>query len=621
MLQSRTQKITIKISLLRPLMLVLAALIAGIILQFATTPAAASPSIAELQAMRDTDPAALLARLEAELAAIPADADSRYVAEQFRHRAELLRERGDYVRAREDAMAFQQRADALGDPLLRSASLMLHGTIDAEQSNIAEALDRFHEARRLLEAGNETRELSRVNNAIGVAHNFSLDFTRAKLYYEEALRLARQVGDATLEGNALGNLALTVSEIEGPEAGLVLHQEAMALAQRRGDPHGEALQQANICQRLLHASRLDEARSTCNEAIGKLTALRLTRPLAGVRMTLGDLSREQGQLREALGYYEAALEQAKDVVPMVELTLRNSLSEVHDALGETDKALHQLKAKVTLQDELQARKRQSLIEELEVRYRVEQRERQLQVMTLDAELQEARLQQRTLMLMATAVALALASLGALLAWRGYRVEVQLERKLAARNQALEKALAEISVLARTDSLTGLWNRRAFEELTAREIARAKRTQQPMTIVLADIDNFKAINDHRGHEVGDKVIKDAAQQLRSTLRKVDLVCRWGGEEFLCLLPDSGIGAARQAMQRIRNQLALHPVRVDGESITITMTYGIAVLDDDLAAAVRSADAAMYEGKRSGRDLIVVADAKAGSEGTPNSEAAP
>lgn len=580
-------------------------MIAGLLVLLSPWLSVAAPGITELQALRSTDPAALLARLEAELNAIAPDADPRYVAEQFRHRAELLRERGEYDRARMDADVFKERADALGDPLLRSASLMLHGTIDAEQSNIAAALDRFHEARRLLEASNETAELSRVNNAIGVAHNFTLDFVRARHYYEAALRLAREAGDPTLEGNALGNLALTVSEIEGPRAGLLLHQEALALAQARGDAHGAALQLGNICQRLVQADRFDDALAGCRNAIDQLSALQLARPLAGVRMTLGDLSREQGLLREALSHYAAALELAQGVVPMVELTLRNSLSEVHDALGEPEPALRQLQAKMRLQDELRARERQLQVDELEVSYKVEQRERQLELMTLDAELQEARLQQRNMLLVAAAIALGLVSLGGLLAWRGYRIEVQLERKLAARNTALERALKEISILARTDSLTGLWNRRAFEELTEREIARAKRTGQPLTVALADVDNFKAINDQFGHEAGDKVIKAVAAQIRSTLRKVDLVCRWGGEEFLCLLPESDVGAASGAMQRIRHQLSLHPVEVGGESLAITLTYGIAVLTDDFAAATRAADAAMYKGKSRGRSLIVVA----------------
>lgn len=587
--------------------------IAGCLLQLAALLALASPGLAELQSLRDSDPAALLAQLDRELAAIPADADPVHVAHQFRMRAEMMRERGEYARARDDANVFQQRANALDDPLLRSAALVLHGTIDAEQSMIAEALDRFHEARRLLEQHKQTRELARVNNAIGVAHNFMLDYVRARHYYQESLRLAREVGDATLEGNALGNLALTVSEIEGPEAGLLLHQEAMALAQTRGDQHGMALQRANLCQRLMQAGRIDDARRTCNEAIDQLTELKLTRPLSGVHMSLGDLSREQGQLREALGHYEAALALAQGVVPMVELTLRKGLSEVHDALGEPEQALHQLQERIALSEELQARERKSAVEELEVRYGVERRERQLQLMTLDAELQESRLQRRTLMLVATAVALLLASLGGLLAWRGYRIEAGLERTLAARNLALEKALSEISMLARTDSLTGLWNRRAFEELTAREISRAQRGNQPLTVAMADIDNFKHLNDRLGHEAGDRVIQTVAEQLRGTLRKVDLVSRWGGEEFLCLMPDCSVDAARHAMQRVRGQLAAHPIRFGDESIRVTLTFGIAALTDDLAVAVREADAAMYEGKRAGRDRIVVSTASGGPSG--------
>ncbi len=192
--------------------------------------------------MRGTDPSALLPILDQLLAEIEPDTDELYVAHLHRLRAETLRDRGEYDRAREDAAEFETVARRLNDPLLMSRSLMLHGTIDAEQNNIANALDRFHEARRLLEAVDEPGELSRVNTAIGVAHNFALDFVRARRYYEEALRLARLAGDPALETSALGNLALAVSEIEGPEVGLPMHHEALALAEKRGDLHGVALQ-------------------------------------------------------------------------------------------------------------------------------------------------------------------------------------------------------------------------------------------------------------------------------------------------------------------------------------------------------------------------------------------
>ncbi len=90
-----------------------------------------------------------------------------------------------------------------------------------------------------------------------------------------------------------------------------------------------------------------------------------------------------------------------------------------------------------------------------------------------------------------------------------------------------------------------------------------------------------------------------------VRRTDSVCRWGGEEFLFLLPDNDTSAAVQAMERVRQNLAEDPLQLEGDSISITLTFGIAPVDDDVDAAIRKADAAMYEGKRDGRDRVVVA----------------
>jgi diguanylate cyclase (GGDEF)-like protein len=328
--------------------------------------------------------------------------------------------------------------------------------------------------------------------------------------------------------------------------------------------------------------------------------------VAGVQMTLGDISRSQGDLRDAVAHYEAALVEAAGVVPRVELTLRRQLAETYDALGEALPALRHLQEMVRLREELDTRERQSEVEELEMRYQVEQHERQLEVLTLDAALQEARLRQRTIMLVATAAALLLASLAALLAWRGYRTEVRLEKKLTAHNESLEAALNQINHMARTDPLTGLWNRRAFEELAAREMERAARSGQPLALAMADIDRFKPLNDRHGHSAGDEVLKEVAVMLRAALREIDVVCRWGGEEFLCLMPASDTTAARRAMDRVRHDLSTKPLEVDGGAFTVTMTYGIAAVHDDLKLAIAAADGAMYEGKRAGRDRIEVAE---------------
>jgi diguanylate cyclase (GGDEF)-like protein len=565
----------------------------------------AQAAVQALEAQRNADPAATLARLERELAAPAADADRFLLAHQYRVRAEILRERGELDAARRDAAEFAGRAKALGDPLLVASALMLSGSLDAEDGKIANALDQFHEARGLLEDGPHLKELARAYNAIGVSYNFMLDYANARRYYEKSLELARQVKDGVGELRALGNLALTVSELEGAAAGLPVHREAMALSVASGDVHGEALQLGNICQRLYQVGDLDAARDTCDEAFARLSTLGLQRPRAGVRMTLGEIERSAGRLDAALAHYEAALGDSEGVVPGVEIAVREGLAEVRELLGDTPGALRELRAWARLRNELSERERQSAVAELEVRYQVEQRQREVELLQLDAELHDAQLRRRTLLLVAVAVALAFASLAAAIGWRGFRTQKRLEAILAARNRALEDALQTIGELASVDWLTGLLNRRAFEEQAARELARAQRSNQAVTLVLADVDHFKALNDRYGHLRGDQALKTVAEVLRSGLRSTDLACRWGGEEFLCLLVGSDQAAAVRAIDRVRAELATQPA-LAGIEPAVTITAGIARVDGDLKIALQQADLALYAGKNAGRDRVVVQD---------------
>ncbi len=563
----------------------------------------AQSELQALEAQRNADPAAALSLVERELAAPSGNRDPFLLAHLYRVRAEILRERGEIEAARRDAAEFALRAGKLSDPPLVAAALMLRGSLDAEDGKIADALDQFHEARRLLENGDHPRELSRAYNAIGVAYNFMLDFANARGYYQKALDLARQAEDGVGELRALGNLALTVSELDGAAAGLPLHREAMALSRASGDVHGEALQLGNICQRLYQVGDLDAARDTCDEAFERLSTLGLQRPRAGVRMTLGEIERNAGRLDAALVHYEAALADSVGVVPGVEIAVREGLAEVREQLGDTAGALRELRAWARLRGELSERERQSAVAELEVRYQVEQRQRELELLKLDAELHDAQLRRRTLLLVAVLVALAFASLAAAISWRGYRTQKQLEGILAARNRALEDALQKIGELASVDLLTGLLNRRAFGEQAARELARAQRSGQTVSLVLADIDHFKALNDRYGHLRGDQALKTVAETLRGGLRTTDLACRWGGEEFLCLLVGSDREAAVRAIDRVRAQLATSSALADIEP-AVTITAGVARVDGDLELALQRADLALYAGKNAGRDRVVV-----------------
>jgi diguanylate cyclase (GGDEF)-like protein len=160
-------------------------------------------------------------------------------------------------------------------------------------------------------------------------------------------------------------------------------------------------------------------------------------------------------------------------------------------------------------------------------------------------------------------------------------------------------------------LTDLHNRRAFINLTEQEMARARRNGQPISILMVDIDHFKHINDQYGHALGDLVLKDIASLLRSTLREQDLLCRWGGEEFVMLLSDTDLDEALTVAERARQSIEQAIIEIQGASLHITVTIGVARVGDDLDQAVDAADQAMYEGKRAGRNRVSALDSGTGN----------
>lgn len=170
----------------------------------------------------------------------------------------------------------------------------------------------------------------------------------------------------------------------------------------------------------------------------------------------------------------------------------------------------------------------------------------------------------------------------------------------------KRMMREMCRLARTDCLTGLWNRGYFVELAAQEIVRCKRVVNDLSILLVDVDYFKRVNDRYGHDVGDKVLVGVAETLRDTLREVDVVARFGGEEFVVMLPSTGLRAAQQAACRVCNAIReqvfayaqKHPVRV-------TVSIGVTAYQDSstsLDLLLKRADTAMYAAKHKGRDRV-------------------
>ncbi len=183
----------------------------------------------------------------------------------------------------------------------------------------------------------------------------------------------------------------------------------------------------------------------------------------------------------------------------------------------------------------------------------------------------------------------------------------LHQQIAVATEDLRRQKDAAEALARTDALTGLANRRAFDEAAQHEFQRARRYGTPLVLILADLDFFKAINDSHGHHVGDQVLVDFARILSESVRGVDLAGRWGGEEFIILMPGTELAEAVQVAERMRLAVAAAPTRLGDVTCGYTASFGVAAYsskDQTLDALLYRVDSALYRAKDNGRNRVEV-----------------
>ena len=203
-----------------------------------------------------------------------------------------------------------------------------------------------------------------------------------------------------------------------------------------------------------------------------------------------------------------------------------------------------------------------------------------------------------------------------LANRFTRMLNDLDGEVRERTEDLERSNEKLNEVARMDSLTGQLNRRGFAERVAVEIARVARSKRGFVVMMGDIDHFKAFNDQHGHACGDYVLQQTALLLSEQLRDVDIMARWGGEEFIFLLPETSLDGGLTLAEKLRSVLQQTHFSYEQSALGLTITIGVARYHQGMTLedVVARADDALYEGKQAGRNRVVVASDSplAGSE---------
>ncbi|QBG35732.1 GGDEF domain-containing protein [Litorilituus sediminis] len=170
---------------------------------------------------------------------------------------------------------------------------------------------------------------------------------------------------------------------------------------------------------------------------------------------------------------------------------------------------------------------------------------------------------------------------------------------------LQQALDKLAMISRIDGLTQIYNRKHWQESLAQEFAKAKRHDKQVSLIMFDLDNFKHLNDHYGHQGGDKVLIDVSDTVSNLLRVEDIFGRYGGEEFAIVLPETNLAGAQELAQRICKTLAVTPMHYKDSVFNISVSVGVAELKDsdtDYESLISVADSALYLAKSNGRNQV-------------------
>lgn len=491
----------------------------------------------------------------------PKDPAVRAALDETLGEAEFLL--NDYALALEHLRRAQTSWAQLGQPLFEAEVRGWLGACLVQQGRYQDGFEALHAAQAAFEALGHKPRAARALNYLAVIHEELGDYHRAFEVYREALECAVADGDEDMQGRVLANHGEALVNWGAPEQGLPVLGRAVDVLRAVG-----AHWHYGWC--LLAIGRIHHSRGDDDKALefhrAALEAVELghsPRARVEVYAGLGELHSQRGQHGEARRWLDRALTLATSLGIRREIfKTHKALAEAHKRAGEFELALkhheqfHEVRAGVF--DELARERVATLKAEFELERVLEARERER---------------------LSTA-------------------------ELTARYEKLEQRAETLSHLSVRDGLTGLFNRRHFEEALGLELQRARTFGQTLCLALLDVDHFKRINDGFSHVVGDAVLRTIAQVLQRELRASDVAARYGGEEFGLILPHTGLDGARIAAEKVRVAIATTAWNQLTPGREVTASLGLAEwrLGESATEFVRRADEALYAAKASGRNRV-------------------
>jgi diguanylate cyclase (GGDEF)-like protein len=395
--------------------------------------------------------------------------------------------------------------------------------------------------------------------------------------YDEALERAQNLNDKIRETTILGNMGSSFANLARFDEAEHTLRQALELCEIHGLTDFKAINLINLGESLGFLKRFDEALERLNQALILLET-------SGKREKIVDCLWQRGIVQLAIGNsklafesLDEALEKAQNLgLRPLEAKIHRSLSDAFEQFGHFDQALLSYKRFYDLERIIKD-------ENMEQRLRVFSAQHEVEKLRTESEIQRLR---------NVELAQALEALE----------EANLEK--ANLLETLEIQAKELEILAMRDPLTGLYNRRHLENTLEIEFREAKLSQEPLTVLLFDADDFKRINDTFSHHVGDLVLTEITDLTRTHTRLTDIAARYGGEEFVVVMPKTTAQTAHGIAERLRQQIESHDWERLAKGLKVTVSIGVA--DDlslpDFEKLLSLADERMYEAKNNGKNKV-------------------
>ncbi|MDJ0877137.1 MAG: diguanylate cyclase [Halieaceae bacterium] len=521
------------------------------------------------------------------------------------------------------------QADLVDDSKLSGQIYYTRGATNLNRGNITLALQSFKQAAGLLEHTDAQVELARTYSAIGSCYRRYTEYEDAMSWQRKAYDIAIQTSDRAVQSAVMNNLGVLYSDIGQPATALQYYLQSMDLD--RSENFNLVVKLGNIGDMYREVGEYQRALESYKESLALNRKLRFTHHEADILKEIGTTYLAMGNLQQALNLLNQSLVSARQLqVDSQIVGALSALSKTHVAMenhlaaidtseqalalaetmeepavyGETlEIAAHAFKAAGDYERALDMFERYNRASErlltdiandrlAEVQNGLEAEVKEWEITRLQRENQIRLLQleqQRNQRMFWIVVSCLLIT----------AIVILIRRYKKVRRKSL------------TDELTRIPNRSCMTEYLEQEMRRFRRYRRPCCVMLADIDDFKSFNDTYGHDCGDHVLAEVAQLMRKGVRDSDWVSRWGGEEFLVLLPETSLEKATQVAELLRKEIESHDFcyaprhRQPLEGLRVRITAGLATFlpgDEDSLAVLSRADDALYAGKAAGKNRI-------------------